>query len=345
MPRSSSRREPGSAERLAAPVDKMNAMGKGPLVARAARIRQRHRRGHACKHRALSPTISTTADRMSAPPWARSLAASPDLVVHTVAIGFDKAKLAHDRLHRAAYGRQAVGRAGRRRRRLRARPGRQLANLQTNTDTPTRRQGERRRRRPPDNPPPTRRPASIFRPASDRPARRSTARALAHHQGRRRRRARARDAGVLALREAAARHLRRRGAARSRVRHARPSRSRPMRRRRCASTSTPASSRCRRARPMRRPAADLRHIHGRTRRTARRPPRRCGSGATRIPRSSFRPASTALPRRTASPGSRADVKIAPATGTTFRRQLASGHLELSRRAAPRPARATPLPAT
>ena len=39
-------------ERLAVPVDKMNAMGKGPIGPRAARISQCHRRSHARQHRA-----------------------------------------------------------------------------------------------------------------------------------------------------------------------------------------------------------------------------------------------------------------------------------------------------
>ena len=52
-------------------------------------------------------------------------AASPNLVVHTVALGFDKAEAGADQLHRAADRRQVVGRAGRGRVRLRARAGRQ----------------------------------------------------------------------------------------------------------------------------------------------------------------------------------------------------------------------------
>ena len=51
-PRSSSRRDANSPSALTVPVDKLNAMGKGPLVARAARIRQGHRRGNAREHRA-----------------------------------------------------------------------------------------------------------------------------------------------------------------------------------------------------------------------------------------------------------------------------------------------------
>ena len=64
--------EAGSAERLAVPVEKMNAMGKGPLVARACANPPMPSPGPRLPASCSSPTISTTAARTSAPPWARS---------------------------------------------------------------------------------------------------------------------------------------------------------------------------------------------------------------------------------------------------------------------------------
>ncbi|MFA6139751.1 MAG: VWA domain-containing protein [Hyphomicrobium sp.] len=86
--------EAGSAERLAVPVDKMNAMGKGPLVL-ALRESANAIAG------ATPASIVLVADDLDncgqdvCAAMGQILAASPNLVVHTVAVGFDKAKLAH----------------------------------------------------------------------------------------------------------------------------------------------------------------------------------------------------------------------------------------------------------
>ena len=86
--------EVGSAERLAVPVDKMNAMGKGPLVL-ALRESANAIAG------ATPASIVLVADDLDncgqdvCAAMGEILVASPNLVVHTVAVGFDKAKLAH----------------------------------------------------------------------------------------------------------------------------------------------------------------------------------------------------------------------------------------------------------
>jgi Ca-activated chloride channel family protein len=127
--------EAGSAERLAVPIDKMNAMGKGPLVL-ALRESANAIAG------ATPASIVLIADDLDncgqdiCAAMGEILAASPNLVVHTVAIGFDKAKLAHIACiaqqtggklwdaQDAAGVASALGQAV------------TLANLQTNADTP-----------------------------------------------------------------------------------------------------------------------------------------------------------------------------------------------------------------
>ena len=80
-------------------------------------------------------------------------------------------------------------------------------------------------------------------------------------------------------------------------------------------------------------AADARSSPSRLeRRREQEPARRCGSAARRSPRSCCRPATTASPPRTALARQEQTVKIAPATGTTFDAMLATGRLELTRRA-------------
>ena len=127
--------EAGSTERLAVPVDKMNAMGKGPLVL-ALRESANAIAG------ATPASIVLIADDLDncgqdvCAAMGQILAASPNLVVHTVAIGFDKPKLAHIACiaqqtggklwdaQDAAGVASALGQAV------------TLANLQTNTDAP-----------------------------------------------------------------------------------------------------------------------------------------------------------------------------------------------------------------
>ena len=127
--------EAGSAERLAVPVDKMNAMGKGPIVL-ALRESANAIAG------ATPASIVLVADDLDncgqdvCAAMGEILVASPNLVVHTVAVGFDKAKLAHiaciaqqtggklwDAQDAAGVG-SALGQAV------------TLANLQINTDAP-----------------------------------------------------------------------------------------------------------------------------------------------------------------------------------------------------------------
>jgi Ca-activated chloride channel family protein len=84
----------GSAERLADPVERMNAVGKGPLVL-ALRESANAIAG------ATPASIVLIADDLDncgqdvCAAMGEILAASPNLVVHTVAVGFDAAKLGH----------------------------------------------------------------------------------------------------------------------------------------------------------------------------------------------------------------------------------------------------------
>lgn len=84
----------GSTERLAVPVEKLNAVGKGPLVL-ALRESVKAIAG------ATPASVILVADDLDncgqdvCTALNDIVAASPNLVVHTVAIGFDKAKIAH----------------------------------------------------------------------------------------------------------------------------------------------------------------------------------------------------------------------------------------------------------
>ncbi|MFA5901350.1 MAG: VWA domain-containing protein [Hyphomicrobium sp.] len=83
-----------ASERLALPIDKMNAVGKGPLVL-ALREAANAIAG------ATPASIVLVADDIDncgqniCTALNDILAASPNLVVHTIALGFDKAKIAH----------------------------------------------------------------------------------------------------------------------------------------------------------------------------------------------------------------------------------------------------------
>lgn len=84
----------GSAERLAVPVDKMNAVGKGPLVL-ALRESANAIAG------ATPASVILVADDIDncgqdvCTALNDILATSPNLVVHTIALGFDKPRIAH----------------------------------------------------------------------------------------------------------------------------------------------------------------------------------------------------------------------------------------------------------
>ena len=168
--RSSCRRSAAAPERLAVPVDKMNAMGKGPLVL-ALRESANAIAG------ATPASIVLVADDLDncgqdvCAAMGGILAASPNLVVHTVAVGFDKAKLAHIACIAQQTGGKlwdaqdaagvisALGQAV------------TLANLQTNTDAPA---ATADAAAAPKNPTPARLPAYTSRPAWGRPAQHST---------------------------------------------------------------------------------------------------------------------------------------------------------------------------
>ena len=194
-----------SAERMAVPVDKLNAMGKAP-IALALRESANAIAG------ATPASIVLIADDLDncgqdiCAAMGEILAASPNLVVHTVALGFDKPKLEQisciaqqtggklwDAQDAAGFA-SALGQAV------------TLANLQNAPSAPAPRDGARRSRRRKARPRRAARPLSLRRARGEqRDARQS--RALAHHQGRRRRRAGARHPRVRAVREAGARHL------------------------------------------------------------------------------------------------------------------------------------------
>ncbi len=319
-------------ERMSVPVDKVERAGQGADRARLARIRQRHRRRHAGKHRADRRRPRQLRPGHLRGDRPRFSAASPNLVIHTIALGFDKPKLeqisciaqqtggklwdAQDAAGFASALSQAVN----------------LANLQSAPSAPApepaagEAAAEKPRRRAAG-------PLSLGRARGEQCDARQS-RALAHHQGRRRRRAGARHPRVGAVREAASpgptRSRRGLGlaSARQTVEVAADARNagahRPQRRR-------PAA--CRRARPTR--------------------PRRCTAPIFTVTPASADAAATSAPLwvgREAHPEivlpagdytvtaengvarQQSKVTIAPATGTNFNSMLESGLARAQRHA-------------
>jgi Ca-activated chloride channel family protein len=83
-----------SAERLAIPVDKMNAVGKGPLVLALRESANAIAGATPASVILLADDIDNCGQDVCTA-LNNILATSPNLVVHTVALGFDKAKIAH----------------------------------------------------------------------------------------------------------------------------------------------------------------------------------------------------------------------------------------------------------
>ncbi len=86
--------EAGATERLAAPVDKLNATGKGPLVL-AVREAANAIAGASPASIVLIADDLDNCGQDICTSLSDVLATSPNLVVHTIALGFDDAKLAH----------------------------------------------------------------------------------------------------------------------------------------------------------------------------------------------------------------------------------------------------------
>lgn len=86
--------EPASAERLAIPVDRMNAVGKGPLVLALRESAQAIAGASPASIILVADDIDNCGQDVCTA-LNDITAKSPNLVVHTIALGFDKAKIAH----------------------------------------------------------------------------------------------------------------------------------------------------------------------------------------------------------------------------------------------------------
>ena len=183
---------------------KVERAGQGADHPRLARIRQRHRRRHAGKHRAgrRRPRQLWPGHLRGHRPDSRQQP-EPRHPHHRPRLR--QAEAGADQLHRATDRRQAVGRAGRCRICLCTQPGghsRQSAERAERADARAR--GRRSRRRKAGRR--AARALSLGRARGEQCDARQS-RALAHHQGRRRRGAGARHPRVDAVREARARDL------------------------------------------------------------------------------------------------------------------------------------------